>query len=241
MTRHSIVIGHASFGRGVRRYRVVRVFVHERYHTGTKKEPVNDVAIIEFHDPRRAAGGVYPRINRDPTRPHLTDMVFVSGFGKTADLGATSDVLRTARLGIVPTERCMRLYPNLSMLRRICAGSINADSCAGDSGAALYDARLAVLGIVSFGKGCAHYRSPGIYVRVSSYARWIDAVLAEKPTPYFSTHAKVLIGVVAACAAALLLVAAVLLGCVIVRKVALAGEDPKNAPWFASPRSPQSA
>jgi trypsin len=51
----------------------------------------------------------------------------------------------------------------------MCARDTDKDSCQGDSGGPLYDSENNVLvGVVSFGIGCADSNYPGVYARVSS-------------------------------------------------------------------------
>merc|ERR1711894_626198 len=66
----------------------------------------------------------------------------------------------------------------------ICAGNIpeyERDSCQGDSGGPMVvqgnDGSWAVVGLVSWGFGCAS-GTPGVYARVSYYNDWIDSVIA---------------------------------------------------------------
>lgn len=59
--------------------------------------------------------------------------------------------------------------------RMICAGYKEGgiDACQGDSGGPLV-ADNTLVGVVSWGKGCATY--PGVYARVSSVRYWIRSV-----------------------------------------------------------------
>merc|ERR1712232_563952 len=57
------------------------------------------------------------------------------------------------------------------------------DSCQGDSGGPLWDEEDNLLvGVVSWGFGCAHPDYPGVYGRVSEVAAWIDNVMNPEPT-----------------------------------------------------------
>lgn len=62
----------------------------------------------------------------------------------------------------------------------VCAGltSGGKDSCQGDSGGPLIDASSrALVGVVSWGEGCAAAGKPGVYARVGSLRSFIDANL----------------------------------------------------------------
>jgi len=56
----------------------------------------------------------------------------------------------------------------------MCAGATGKDACQGDSGGPLYDkVHNRLVGIVSWGVGCAHTQYPGVYSRISSTLSWI--------------------------------------------------------------------
>lgn len=69
----------------------------------------------------------------------------------------------------------------------ICAGDTlsgwNKDTCHGDSGGPLQiphprnECLFQVLGITSFGQGCAIANTPGVYTRVSHYLNWIEDIV----------------------------------------------------------------
>ena len=67
---------------------------------------------------------------------------------------------------------CTSVYdydPSLITSNMMCARDPNEDSCQGDSGGPLYDSQNGVLvGVVSWGFGCAKDRFPGVYSRVSA-------------------------------------------------------------------------
>jgi trypsin len=62
-----------------------------------------------------------------------------------------------------------------------CAGLAagGKDSCSGDSGGPIINTSTGVLiGVVSWGQGCAEAGFPGVYTRLGNYVTWINANLA---------------------------------------------------------------
>ncbi|KFO73151.1 Transmembrane protease serine 12, partial [Cuculus canorus] len=107
---------------------------------------------------------------------------FIIGWGRTAEKGKMSPVLKEARVEIIPSNVCNSpdAYRGLVNENMICAGLPfgGIDSCQGDSGGPLVcyhpcTNRYYLIGITSFGIGCGRPNFPGIYVRLSQYLRWI--------------------------------------------------------------------
>ncbi|XP_036413369.1 coagulation factor VII [Colossoma macropomum] len=102
----------------------------------------------------------------------------VSGWGRRSEGGPTSRVLRKLEVPRIRTQQCVD-QSNVSLTANMfCAGYFegNQDSCKGDSGGPLvthYRNTTFLLGVVSWGKGCARPGHYGIYTRVSNYLEWI--------------------------------------------------------------------
>jgi secreted trypsin-like serine protease len=119
----------------------------------------------------------------------------VAGFGSSAggqsaklwpgrghSLSAPEPQLLAANLPIVPLDACKTLYAgDIIDGGKLCAGYLagGKDSCQGDSGGPLvaFDpyGRRVVVGIVSWGEGCAAAKAPGVYTRVSANSAFLKA------------------------------------------------------------------
>lgn len=117
-------------------------------------------------------------INTDTAWPAPASNVRVIGHGNITSYGwLDAAVLQEVDVPIVDNESCKSAYPDITDAK-ICAGLMvdgGKDSCQGDSGGPLFsigpDPKL--VGIVSYGNGCAQKAAPGVYTRVASYANWI--------------------------------------------------------------------
>lgn len=150
----------------------------------------------------------YLRINTDANVPSFTgEPLTVLGWGmQDVDVVELSDQLREIEVNYIPNDACRRVrgnydgnsitYEDRITDRMLCAADIHQtdDSCYGDSGGpairtgdGIEDDLL--VGIVSYGFGCAEPGLPGIYSRVSAVAdTWIKSVvcgLSSAPPEYF--------------------------------------------------------
>ena len=119
---------------------------------------------------------------------------WVSGWGhiKFYD-GDLSDQLLKAELDIIDNLSCLVKHGNSSRIpygispSMICAGDPRGgwkkDTCQGDSGGPLQilasntSCLYQVVGVTSFGIGCANLDIPGVYTRVSHYLNWIEDIV----------------------------------------------------------------
>lgn len=82
-------------------------------------------------------------------------------------------------------QLCQQLYQKLRLEvlpSMICAGNVKEggkDACRGDSGGPLIrilDSKPQLIGIVSWGYGCAIPFNPGVYARVTAARQWIKSI-----------------------------------------------------------------
>lgn len=110
--------------------------------------------------------------------------VSAAGWGKTSeDAKTTPGRLRSVVLKVGTTTTCSQ--GNMSRGRyfapsMLCASNPGRDTCSGDSGGPLIatsHGHTALVGITSFGEGCARSGHPGVYTRVSAIRAWVLAQL----------------------------------------------------------------
>jgi secreted trypsin-like serine protease len=158
---------------------VAAVRIHPDY--GPDQAMQNDLALLFLapYDPRVLPGPVAPiALNADPDLPRADGgLATVIGWGNTSSYGDVfADGLHEAEVPIIPRAQCASAYPGITG-KQICAGDFargGVDSCQGDSGGPLVAGGVLV-GVVSFGEGCAQAKQPGVYTRVAAFKGWIEA------------------------------------------------------------------
>lgn len=115
--------------------------------------------------------------NRSDARPFNNQVLTVIGMGLQSENDIWgSDFLMKTTIRQIPDVECRRMYPKwLRTDSMFCAGVLHGgkDSCQGDSGGPIVDTQGVVVGLVSWGKGCARQNNPGVYAKLSSSRVWI--------------------------------------------------------------------
>ncbi len=174
--------------------KVEGLVVHPEFNA---TDNLNDIAVlyledykgVEFERPAMPIG-----FSRDVQLPESSSQkVRVIGLGNTTSIGWVFDgVIREVEMGILPLSACNEVYGNVDQTH-ICAGDMTnggVDSCQGDSGGPMLAKSAAgdwvVVGLVSYGEGCAQKSAPGVYTRVAAFASFIDEAVEtlsiEKPS-----------------------------------------------------------
>jgi secreted trypsin-like serine protease len=100
----------------------------------------------------------------------------ISGWGSTSEVGGTVDTLRAASVPIVSDSTCgspLIYGSEFQPATMVCAGYLagGVDTCYGDSGgpleAPLEGGGYRLVGITSWGYGCAEPNAPGVYTRIA--------------------------------------------------------------------------
>ncbi|XP_041450216.1 trypsin eta [Drosophila obscura] len=114
-------------------------------------------------------------------RPAVGRLATIAGWGYREEGGPNSYRLEQAQVPIVSSEECNQIYGSGEVSERmVCAGIVaqgGVDACQGDTGGPLViDDQL--VGLVSWGRGCARPGYPSVYTYVASLKSWIDETLA---------------------------------------------------------------
>lgn len=108
-------------------------------------------------------------------------MATVAGWGATKEnsYGLPSR-LQKVNVPLVSKDTCNQNYKNTITDRMLCAGYPGGgkDSCQGDSGGPLVVrtalGQTLLIGVVSWGEGCARANLPGVYAKVNEAITWIE-------------------------------------------------------------------
>lgn len=159
---------------------VERIVIHEGYDPKTQE---NDIALIKLRT--RSRGKVIPLVNGNQS--FSSGQPFeVTGWGATSESGDASHILMKANVPYVDNATCNApdAYEGVIKPGMMCAGYREGgiDSCQGDSGGPLVwrtEDGPVLVGVVSWGEGCARKLKYGAYTRVTNYADWIKNVIAR--------------------------------------------------------------
>ncbi|XP_053674146.1 transmembrane protease serine 9-like [Anopheles nili] len=166
--------------------RVKRIIDHEDFDIFTFN---NDIALLELDKPLRYGPTIQPACLPDGSVMDFTGTLgVVAGWGRIEEKRPPSKTLRSVEVPIWSHEQCLeagygskKISPNM-----MCAGYHDGqkDACQGDSGGPMHKMGLfgsmEVIGVVSWGRGCARPNLPGIYTRLVNYLPWIHEKLAQE-------------------------------------------------------------
>lgn len=151
---------------------VTDVWVHPEYRTASEGF---DVSVLTLSAPVQEAP-IELATADDPGYAPGTEATIL-GWGNTSEGGASADHLQRATVPVNSDADCGSAYPEYDPGAMVCAGfpEGGVDTCQGDSGGPIV-AGGRVIGVTSFGNGCARPGSPGVYARVGAYH---DEILAQ--------------------------------------------------------------
>jgi len=159
----------------------------------------NDIVIFELSEDATNEDGTpasYVRINPEEVDVVGTQMTVI-GYGDIdpdEEITQFSWLLNRVDVGYVSNAECNRDHRGEITEEMMCAEGDGRDACYGDSGGPLLltpnedHNEDTLVGLVSWGRGCADKQFPGVYTRTSYFYDWIVGTMcvlnAQKVPPY---------------------------------------------------------
>jgi secreted trypsin-like serine protease len=155
--------------------KVTKIWIHPSYNADAS---TSDVSVLTLD--RNLTYGTLPlATSADSALYTAGTSSTILGWGTTSSGGSASRYLLKATVPVTSNATCTTAYgTEYKSAHMVCAGypQGGTDTCQGDSGGPLV-AGGKLIGVTSWGEGCALAGKPGVYSRVSSYATAITAQL----------------------------------------------------------------
>ncbi|KPM04783.1 Trypsin-like serine protease 3 [Sarcoptes scabiei] len=147
-----------------------------------------DLALLRFYEPIRFQKNIIPVCLPEHNDTYVGRWATVTGWGRLNEDGPLPNVIQHVDVPIITNKDCENMYKRAGYIEDIpnifvCAGLAKGtkDSCEGDSGGPLViedQNRWTLIGVISWGIGCALPNQPGVYTRITAFSRWINQIIA---------------------------------------------------------------
>lgn len=162
---------------------VDRIIKHPQYNSFNQDY---DVALVKVKEPILYNHYVRP-VCLAKTDFEPNTLCFVTGWGHTSEGGNIPKILQQAKVPLVSRKTCQQGYSDLGYAiteRMRCAGYAEGkiDACQGDSGGPLVcfkDHTWYLMGVVSWGVGCARKGRYGVYADMMEVKYWVQKTINE--------------------------------------------------------------
>lgn len=164
-------VGSTSSDKGGKLVKVKNYICHEDFDTDFI---TYDIALLRLSEKVRLTDAVKViQLATEEASPGT--VAFISGWGRTAETNSTLPTkLRGVEVALISREECSKRYPNDKIFDyNICAFTKGKDSCQSDSGGPMV-INNKLVGVVSWGLGCARDMNPGVYTSVPKVMDWIE-------------------------------------------------------------------
>ncbi|XP_023799523.1 enteropeptidase isoform X2 [Cyanistes caeruleus] len=158
-----------------------RIIINPHYMKQTKD---SDIALMHLQHKVQYTDYIQPICLPEKNQQFLPGInCSIAGWGNTKNEGSPSNVLQEAEVPLLSNEKCQQWLPKYNITENmLCAGYEmgGIDSCKGDSGGPLTfkdGDKWFLVGVISFGDGCAFPQQPGVYVRVTRFVDWIKNII----------------------------------------------------------------
>jgi trypsin len=155
-------------------------YAHSTYQSGAKP---NDIGIIRLSNcvPDNMLSSL-PPVKVASSLPSTGTSTVVAGFGRTdPNVSTKPREMQAVTVEMISDSQCTQAYGSVIDNSQFCAGdwSGGKDSCQGDSGGGMYKGTSVssqeLIGVVSWGSGCAVAQKPGVYASVPNFRSWINS------------------------------------------------------------------
>lgn len=189
-----------------------RVYNHPSYNAQTQSNDISLIKLASLNNPNApmAAADVPPSVKGniikldDGSFSQEDQLVTVAGWGALRSNGPSPQTARQVTVQFITNTKCQlnggragspNQYRGRLDNTMICAGQKDGapgkDSCQGDSGGPLTTAciingqpRAVLVGVVSWGFGCALANLPGVYANVNHFRNWVQQVIGADPNSF---------------------------------------------------------
>jgi len=181
-----------------------RVVVHPGYVA--RPVPKNDFCLLKLKEPLTQKNEVSTVCLPTAEEGATGDKCWVTGWGSTRAVGKSfeeyvkeilaaeaagqvapsqtrvSPHLRQVDVQVTDQATCNTAYSGMVSADMICGDAPGKDSCQGDSGGPFVcevDGQWKMVGVVSWGRGCAKPGFPGVYGRTAYVLDWINGLISS--------------------------------------------------------------
>lgn len=172
-----VISGTTYYGFDGNRSKVSSFKIHPNWNPNSRD---NDFALL-FLENNVSLGSQIDIISAEETLTPEQEVV-VSGWGKLSEGGQSSQILMHVAVPVVANQTCNQAssYNGRITGNMFCAGERDGgyDACQGDSGGPVYskfNGNPKLVGVVSWGEGCARALKYGVYSRISKALAWINS------------------------------------------------------------------
>ncbi|CAN2388265.1 Transmembrane protease serine, partial [Pristimantis euphronides] len=173
------IVSHSPVKQQASSSAVEKIIYHQKYDDRTHDY---DIALMKLEKPLNYSDSIRPVClpQYEQDLPAGSEC-WVAGWGYThPDNTHMPRSLKEAMVPIISTRKCNSscIYDGDITPRMLCAGYLHGkvDACQGDSGGPLVcqtDYTWRLVGVVSWGMGCAEPNRPGVYTKIVAFLDWI--------------------------------------------------------------------
>ncbi|TVY31787.1 Trypsin [Lachnellula subtilissima] len=175
--------GTLTWASGGTQVSVSSILVNPDYTTNSDGVPDNDVAVWHLSTAIPTSSTIgYATLPAQGEDPATGSTLTVAGWGTTSESASSLPAaLRKVNVPVISRASCQAEYSTADVTTNVfCAGLAagGKDSCSGDSGGPIIDSTGVLVGLVSWGQGCAEAGYAGVYNRLGNYVDFVKDNLA---------------------------------------------------------------